>query len=184
MEGLAFILIGGVLFSQSWHLLGLYSDGRTVGLFVGVLGLALLISLTVDPLVFVGGNVNANPVAEIGVMKILILAWAGYAIGVAAHGLWDFDDRAIGFYGAFLTAVSAISLVYFSVKLYDAYGDGIGAAFSVVTLILAGLAAIIFFYLAVPFAILRLVAGWFLLFGSSAVVAIGLAIATTLIEVD
>ena len=38
MEGLALILIGGALFAQSWNFLGLYSDGRMVGAFVGALG--------------------------------------------------------------------------------------------------------------------------------------------------
>ena len=42
MEAIFFLLIGAALFSQSWYVLGLYSEGRTVGLIVGGLGLLRL----------------------------------------------------------------------------------------------------------------------------------------------
>jgi len=35
MEGVFFVLIGAALFSEAWYLLGLYSEGRTMGVFVG-----------------------------------------------------------------------------------------------------------------------------------------------------
>ena len=194
MEGLAFILIGGALFSQSWYMLGLFTDGRTVGAFVGAMGLAALITLVLDPMVLIGADLelmeklggdvkDANPLAELTVMKMLIIIWAGYAVGVAAQAIWDYDERAIGLYSAFLTAGSAVALFYFATQLFDAYGDAVSISLSAATLVLSLLAGIVFFYLSVPFTVLRLVAGWFLLVGSIAVAGIGLAIITTIIEV-
>ncbi len=58
MEGLALILIGGALFSQSWNFLGLYTDGRTVGAIMVALGLAALITLVLDPMVLIGENLE------------------------------------------------------------------------------------------------------------------------------
>ena len=85
MEGLAFVFIGAALFSHSWHLLGLYPDGRTMGTYVGALGLATLIALPLTPMLLVGGDPDAFPLAEVTVMKMLIILWAGYAVGVGAH---------------------------------------------------------------------------------------------------
>ena len=131
-----------------------------------------------------GGDVkDANPLAELTVMKMLIIIWAGYAIGVAAQAIWDYDERAIGLYSAFLTAGSAVALFYFATQLFDAYGDAVSISLSAATLVLSLLAGIVFFYLSVPFTVLRLVAGWFLLVGSIAVAGIGLAIITTVIQV-
>ena len=48
-------------------------------------------------------------------------------------------------------------------------------------LLLSLLAGIVFFYLAFQFTVLRLVSGWFLLLGSAAVAAVGLAITSTVI---
>ncbi len=120
MEAVFFVLIGLALFSHSWNLLGLYPDGRTMGLFTGALGLGSLIAITFAPMVLVGGDPDANVLAETNIIKMLIVAWAGYAVGVGAQGLWDFDDRAIGFYSAILTAISAVALFYFAANLADA----------------------------------------------------------------
>ena len=49
MEGFALILIGAAIFSHAWYLLGLYSDGRTVGVLMAALGAGLLITLTFEP---------------------------------------------------------------------------------------------------------------------------------------
>ena len=194
MEGIALILIGAALFCQSWYFLGLYPDGRTVGVYVGGLGLAALIAITLDPILLIGDNAErmrdlggvvaeSDPLAEITVMKILIITWAGYAVGVAAQGIWDYDERALGFFGAFAAAVSAVALFYFATTLFDAYGNAVVIGLTAATLVLSVLAGMIFFYLAVPFNALRLVAGWFLLVGSVAVAGIGLAAITTVIEV-
>jgi hypothetical protein len=183
MEAVFFVLIGVALFSHSWHLLGLYPDGRTMGLFTGGLGLASLIAISFAPMVLVGGDPDANVLAETNIIKLLIVAWAGYAIGVGAQGLWEFDDRAIGFYSAILTAISAVAFIYFAVNMANAYGNDVLIALSAATLLLSVMAGIMFFYLAIPFNGLRLVAGWFLLVGSAVVAGIGLLIVTALIEV-
>ncbi len=183
MEAVFFVLIGLALFSHSWNLLGLYPDGRTMGLFTGALGLGSLIAITFAPMVLVGGDPDANVLAETNIIKMLIVAWAGYAVGVGAQGLWDFDDRAIGFYSAILTAISAVALFYFAANLADAYGNDVTIAMSAATLLLSILAGMLFFYLAVPFNALRQVAGWFLLVGSVVIAGIGLAIVSTVIEV-
>jgi len=184
MEAVAFILIGGALFSQSWHLLGLYADGRTIGIFTAALGLGALLTLTLDPMLLGGEVADANPLAETNIMKTLIIIWAGYAVVVGAQGWWDLDERAIGFYGAFLAVASVIALIYFATELSDPYGDSVAIGMSAAALALSILSAIIFFYLAFPFTVLKLVAGWFFLFGSAVVIGIGLAIATTVIEVS
>lgn len=184
MEAIFFVLIGAALFSSSWNLLGLYSDGRTMGLFTGALGLGSLTALTFAPMVFLGGDADANVLAEVNITKMLIVAWAAYAIGISAQGLWDFDERAIGFYSAILTAITAVAFFYFAANLGRAYGEAAALAVSAATLILSVLAGMMFFYFAIPFNILRLVAGWFLLVGSVVLTAIGLALVSTLIQVS
>jgi hypothetical protein len=184
MEAIFFVLIGAALFSSSWYLLGLYSDGRTVGLLTGALGLGSLIALSFAPMVFVGGDADANVLAEISITKMLIVAWAAYAVGIGAQSLWDLEDRAIGFYSAILTAITAVAFFYFAANLGRAYGEAAALAVSAATLILSVLAGMMFFYFAIPFNILRLVAGWFLLVGSVVLTAIGLALVSTLIQVS
>jgi hypothetical protein len=160
-----------------------------MGLYAGGLGLASLIALTFAPMLFTGlspaGEVlaDADSFTETTVLKGLIILWAGYGIGVGAHGLWDFDERALGFYCAFLAIVSLVAMLYYVVSLEGVYGDGVWLGLSGATLVLTTMAGILFFYLAIPFAVLRLVSAWFLLVGSIAVVAIGLSILTTAIEV-
>ena len=183
MEALFLVLIGGALFCHSWSLLGLYHEGRTMGLYVGALGVVALISLTLAPMLLVGGLTGSDVVVETNVMKVLIILWAGYAIGVGAHGLWEFDDRAIGFYSAFLFAGSLIALLYYAIELEGVYGDDVWIGLSAAALVLTVLAAMLFFYLAIPFIALRKVAGWFILVGSIAVSGIGFAILTSLIDV-
>ncbi len=183
MEALFLVLIGAALFSHSWSLLGLYHEGRTMGLYVGGLGVVALIALMLTPMLLVGGQTGSDVAVEINVMKVLIILWAGYAIGVGAHGLWEFDDRAIGFYSAFLFAGSLIALVFYAIELEGVYGDDVWFGLSAAFLVLTVLAAMLFFYLAIPFIALRKVAGWFILVGSIAVAGLGFAILTSLIDV-
>ena len=155
-----------------------------MGLYMAVLGLASLISLVLAPMLLTGVDVPmADVLAETNVMKVLIILWAGYAVGVGAHGLWEYDDRAIGFYSAFLTIVTVVALIYFAIELEGRYGEEVRLGLSAATFVLAVLSSMLFFYLAIPFLALRKVAGWFLLFGSIGVAGIGLAIVTTTIEV-
>ena len=183
MEALFLVLIGGALFCHSWSLLGLYHEGRAMGMYVGALGVVALIALMLEPMLLVGGQTGSDMVVETNVMKVLIILWAGYAIGVGAHGLWEFDDRAIGFYSAFLFAGSLIALVYYAIELEGVYGDDVWIGLSAAALVLTVLAATLFFYLAIPFIALRKVAGWFILVGSIVVAGVGFAILTSLIDV-
>ena len=76
MEAVALILIAGALFCHSWYILGLYPDGRTVGIYIGALALASLITITFAPLVLT--NTGADGLAQTTLMKILIIVWSGY----------------------------------------------------------------------------------------------------------
>ncbi len=150
---------------------------------MGGLGVVALIALMLTPMLLVGGQPGSDVVVETNLMKVLIILWAGYAIGVGAHGLWEFDDRAIGFYSAFLFAGSLVALLYYAIEIEGVYGDDVWLGLSGAALALTVLAAMLFFYLAIPFIALRKVAGWFILVGSIAVAGVGFAILTDLIDV-
>ena len=188
MEGFFFVLIAAALFTHSWYLLGLYHEGRTVGLYTAGLGLVSLIALTLAPMVLsASGSAASAGAADVlagtTMMKVLIILWAGYAVGVGAQGLWEFDERAIGFYSVFLTAASAVAFVFFGIELEDrGVGQEVWLAMSGAFLVLTILAATLFFYMAIPFRALRKVAGWFVLLGSLAVAGLGFAILTTSID--
>ena len=184
MEGLFLVLIGGVLFSQAWYVLGMYSEGRSMGIFVGGMGLLALgtVVFAFDPVLLTGLD-NGKTVAggaqvlgQITVMKTVIVVWALYAIGVAASGLWDFDERAIGFYSAFAAIATLVPFLFFVGELERVYGGMVWLSLSGATLILAMVAAVMFFYQALQFNGLRLLSGWSLLIGGIAVGGIGLAI--------
>ena len=189
MEGFALTLIGAAIFSHAWYLLGLYSDGRTVGILMAALASALLITLTFEPqLLGLQGADGAQKLGEVTMMKTLIVLWAAYAGAVAAQGWWDLEERAIGFYAAALTVGSVVALIYFATQIAE-HNDlpGVDAvdvtvSLTAVTGILSIVGATLFFYMAIPFYGLRIVAGWFSLVGSIGIIAVGLAIITTLIS--
>lgn len=183
MEGIFFILIGAALYSQAWYVLGLYSEGRTMAIFVGGLGLLSLATLTFAPTLLTGEPRASDVLTETTLMKSLIAMWAVYAVGVASHGLWDFDERAIGFYGGFLSLVTLVGFLYFALNLQgpEKYSDAVWLGLSGGALALTVLAGVVFFYRAFAFDGLRLLAGWALLLGGGAVAAIGLAITSAAI---
>ena len=184
MEAIFLILVGAALFSQSWYVLGIYSEGRTMGVFVGGLGLLSLATIMFAPMVLTGEGVSpsADHLAEITVMKSLIIVWALYTIGVAAHGLWDFDERAIGLYCAFLAAATLVPFLYFAIELESRYGESVSLGLSGAALALTTLASILFFYMGFGFNVLRLVAGWALLLGGAVITTIGLFMISTVIS--
>ena len=96
MEGIALILIGTAIFSHSWYLLGLYSDGRTIGVIMAALAVGLLVSLFAFNPQILGeqSTYAARQMGEVPVLKTIIVAWAIYAGVVAAQGIWDLEDRA------------------------------------------------------------------------------------------
>ena len=191
MEGIFFILIGGALFTQSWYTLGLYSEGRTMGVLVGGLGLLALGTFMLGgaldaTLLVVNDDPDAGPIATAAkvlkattVLKALMMVWVVYTFGVAAHGLWEFEDRAIGFYSGFVAIVSLIAFLFFAIELRTVFNDAVWLTMAGATAVLTLLAAISFFYLAWQWMVLRLVTGWFMLLGSGAVIGIGLVMIGT-----
>ena len=105
-----------------------------------------------------------------------------YAVGVGAQGLWDFDERAVGFYSGFLAIATLVPLIFFAVELEGVYSNEAWLGLSAATLLLTVLSSITFFHQALQFSVLRLVSGWFLLLGGSVVGIIGLAIVSTAIS--
>ena len=194
MEGLFFILIGAALFSQSWYMLGLYSDGRTVGIITGGLGLLAIAAVLLSPastltasgsawMLFTREGVKSGPwLAQAMTMKALILAWGLYAVGVAAHGLWDLDERAIGFYSAFLAVLSVAAFIYYTIELELLYGVNTWLAVSAGALFLTVLATLMFFTLSFTFNVMRIVTGWFILIGGGVIALIGLGVLSTIIR--
>ena len=178
MEGVFLTLIGAAIFSQSWHILGMYAEGRTMGINVGTLGLITLSAIVLRPVVLTGQSM----LIEATVLKTLIALWAVYALAVAAHGIWDLDERAIGFYSAFLALATLIPFIYFAVNLEPRYGTSVWLGLSASTLILTILATVVFFYQAFMLSILRLVSGWFFLLGGAVIGLIGVGIVSATIS--
>ena len=168
-----------------------------MGVFVGGLGLVMLgtfmLCTSIEPMLLTetGKKVGdaakvvsqADVNASVAVLTALVVAWAIYALAVGAQGLWDFEERSIGFYSAILAAVSLVAFIYFAGEMERRYGDDVMLALAGATLVLTVLAGLMFFYLAFGFNVLRLVAGWFLLIGGGVVAAIGLGIVSAAIEV-
>jgi len=185
MEGIFFILIGAALFTQSWYILGLYSEGRTMGVLVGGLGVLALGTFMLGgamdaTLLVVNDKADAVKVLkETTALKALMIVWVAYTFGVAAHGIWEFEDRAIGFYSGLVAVVSLIVFLFFAIELRTIYSDWVWLTMAAAPAVLTLLAAISFFYLAWQLMVLRLVTGWFMLLGSGAVVGIGLVMIGT-----
>ena len=200
MEALGLILIAAALFCHSWYILGLYPDGRTVGIYVGAFGLAALIATTMAPMLLIGGDSAAVAdaggdtgrnfysiaagLAETTMMKTLIIVWAIYAVGVGAQSLLDYDERAVGFSGAVAAVVSLFALFFFAGTLLDPYGEDVVLVLATSSLLLTIVAGTMFAYLGVPFNGLRPVAGWFNLVGSIAVFIMGVIVATEIVVSD
>lgn len=178
MEGLFLVLIAGALFAHAWYLLGLYNDGRTTGIIIAALGAGALIAFTLDPTLLGDSESSTARVAQLTVMKTLILAWVVYTAVVAAHGLWDFDDRAIGFYGVPLTAVSVLALAYFGTQMTGDYDWPVWLSFAAVSALLSFIAALLFFYMAIPFRVLKSFCAWSMLVLSVVIAAVGMGILT------
>ena len=193
MESTVLILIGAALFCQAWHILGMYTDGRPMGAIMGLLGVMALATVAFDgsfiPSVLTTDGAGAALITPLAVtatnnlLNAIVVVWGVYALGVAAHAIWDLDDRAVGFYAAVVAGVSLIATIYFAVELRDRYGELVWVTLSGSTLILTLLSGLAFFYLAPPFRVLRLLTGWSMLIGGAVVVLIGALLASEVIIV-
>jgi hypothetical protein len=185
MEGIFFLLIGAAIFSQAWYVLGLYSESRTMGVFMAGLGLlalgTVMFGTTITP-TLISGEGSTELLAA---LTALILLWSIYSLAVGAHGLWDLDPRAIGFYSIFLSVASLVVFLIFALSMAEGgvfeHSIGTWLAMSAVPFLLTIISAIAFFYLAFEILILRLVAGWFMLFGSAVIGLLGLWALTSVI---
>ena len=181
MEGIVLILVGTAIFSHAWHLLGLYADARTVGVVMGAAALGLVLTLfAVQPqfLGGLGGNAAVRA-AEITVLQTAALAWAIYAAAVAAHCVWDMEERAVGFFSVLLVAASLVGMFFFLQIWIQDNGSFALIVMSVCSAMLAIVGGLLFFTLAFPFPALRSVAGWAMLIQSIIIAGFGLAMTTT-----
>ena len=178
MEGIFFLLIGAAIFSQGWYMLGLYSEGRTTGVLtagLGLLALSTVIFGTTMPPTLISG---AGSTELVTALTALIVLWSIYSVAAGAQGIWDLDTRAIGFYSVFLSVVSLVVFLVFALSMAEGgvyeHSLGIWLSMSIVPFLLTIISALAFFYMAFEVQVLRLVTGWFMLFGSAAIGIVGL----------
>ncbi len=179
MEAVLLVLAGGMLFSHSWDLLGLYTEGKTMGLINLALALGLVaVAWGVFSPITLPGQVNqaANP--AVTPIQMYAILWGVYGVAVAAHGIWDFEERAIGFYALFVAFASLIYLIGIGSGAFSSTEVPTASALvlSASSLLLGGLSTIVFLHLGIPFRAFRPVAGWFLLVGSVAVALLGFSV--------
>ena len=175
MEPLFFLLVGGLLFTQGWHLLGLYADSRTVGLIAGALALGLVMTAVAGPLIQ-PLLINPTTTPVLIAVRGFVLLWAVYAAALSAHGLWGFEPRALGFYVLLLWMVSLAVLGLPWAYAKEEISNDALLVLDISALVLAIVSAMVFFHLAVPFRRMRAVTAWCLLAGSTIVVALGLTV--------
>ncbi len=185
MEGIFFLLIGAAIFSQGWYMLGLYSEGRTTGVLSAGLGLLALgtfmFGSTITPTLISG----AGSTELVTALTALIVLWAVYSVVAGAQGIWDLDTRAIGFYSAFLSVASLVVFLVFALSMAEGgvYEHDLSTwlSMSIVPFLLTIISALVFFYMAFELQVLRLVTGWFMLFGSAVTGLVGLWAITSVV---
>ena len=180
MVGLFLILLAALLFAQSWYFLGLYADPRTFGFIVAALavGIAASVGGTFEPIIL-----SKDAALLTLAIRGFVILWAVYGAAVAAHGLFGFEERAIGFHSLFLWAASMAYVVLPWVVNTNEVSGQAAFVLSGSAVVLSLLSAMVFFHLAIPFRELRSVAGWFLLVGSVAIFIMGLAVFFDLVPV-
>ena len=179
MEAVFFILVGGALFSQSWNLLGLLAEGRSLGFLLGLLALVSLAALVIDPMILQSELHHSHWVTNNAVFKSLILLWAVYLLASGAQNFLDLEERSVGLFAGFVSVISILTFLYFVTRFApeaNKYGEAIWLSMSVATFILAINAGLTFFHQAIPFHVIRLVSGWSLLVGGSILGLIGILI--------
>ena len=175
MELIFILVLPAALWAQSWYFLGLYSNPRTLGIIAATVGITLI-----GLAVFAGGDyrpLTSEPVSANAALSAFIIVWAIYSLMVAAVTLWGFDERTLGFYSLFLWVVSLLYAGYYFLGDELIGGaqevDSISAILGIVSLLLAAIAALVFFYLAPPFSRMRQTTGWFELVVSIIIAVLG-----------
>ena len=178
MEPIFLICIGAALFAHAWYAMGMHDDGRTTGIVVGALGAGALIALTIDPMLLGTETTGALRAAEVNVFRALVVFWAIYAGAIAAHGVYDFDDRAIGFFSAPLAAVSITVALFASTRMPDNYDWTVWLSVAISGLLLGLVGIVLFLNLACVLRALNGLASWTMLVFSVVLTAIGIAVLT------
>lgn len=179
MEPIFLICIGAALFSHAWYAMGMYDDGRATGIVMGALGAGALIALTIDPVLVGTETTGALQAAEVNVFKALIVFWAIYAGAMAARCIYDFDGRAIGFFGIPLAAVSITVGVFASTRMLNDYDWPVWLSFALSGALLGLVGIVLFLNLACMLRALNGLAAWTMLVFSVVITAIGVGILTT-----
>lgn len=147
MEMVSALTLGLVVFMHAWQLFGL-SESKTTGIVgaAGAIILALLIAWKPLPMVTkVAAEALAIPMA----------VWAVYAALVAGVGLWNFDPRGLGFYSAYAAVTMIVQIIYCIIAQFTLAGLICGIVQMVAF-------ALLFFYLATRFDVLKKVTAWVL----------------------
>lgn len=179
MEPIFLICIGAALFAHAWYAKGMYDDGRATGMVMGALGAGALIALTVDPVLVGTETGGALQAAEVNVFMALIVFWAIYAGAMAAHCIYGFDDRAIGFFGIPLAAVSITVAAFASTQMRNDYDWPVWLSFALSGVLLGLVGIVLFLNLACMSRALNGLAAWTMLVFSVVITATGVAILTT-----
>lgn len=147
MEAIAGLVLGVVVFMHAWQLFGL-AESKTTGI-VGAAGALALAALAIWKPLPMLSKVAAEALAA------SMLIWAIYAALVAAVGLWDFGSRGLGFYSVYAAVVMIGQIIYCVAGRFILAGLICG----IVQAVAFGM---LFFYLAIPFNILKKATAWVL----------------------
>jgi hypothetical protein len=147
MEAVASLALGVVVFMQAWQFFGL-SESKTTGI-VGAAGAIALVALVAfKPLPMLTG-------VSAAAFSASALIWAVYAALVAAVGLWGFAPRGLGLYSAYAAVVMIGQIIYCIAAQFTL----VGLLCGIVQLVAF---TILFFYLAIPFHVLKKATAWVL----------------------
>ena len=149
MEAVAALVLGVVVFMHAWQLFG-FSESKTTGMVGAVGAIALAALVAWSPLSMLTKTTRTA-------ISSSMLIWAIYAALVAAVGLWNFGSRGLGLYSAYAAIVMIGQVIYCSVTAFTLAGIICG-------IIQAIAFAMLFFYLAIPFNVLKKATAWVLVF--------------------
>ena len=187
MDVVFLLVLPAGLWVQSWYLLGSYSNPRTLGMISAAVAIVLLgVVLFQDHIAMYPayGKPLEDTLTVGTAVSAFVLVWALYAALVAGVYLWGLDSRSLGIYSLFLSLVSVLFAVYFLIGgevLRSGETLHISWLLGVVAILLAILAALLFFYLALlpsgqgepRSSPMRAVTGSFYLAFSAAIVVLG-----------